>query len=137
MARALVTDIYAGYCFILHLPERDVWVSAKAAFNDVFTGDLWVGAAHRVNEKTLGEYFSECRRVEVWMFQPARNSGAFARCITASYEGLFLQPVDLDAGASKVAMEWVRLENTKMGKVQDVPRAEWPAGLVREFDTGK
>ena len=137
MARPMMTDVYAGYCFVLHLPERDAWVSVKATFNEVFTGDLWVGAAHRVNEKTLGEYFSECQQVEVWILQPARDSGAFARCVPATYEGVFHQPVDLDASSALVAMDWVRLNNTKMGKIRDVPRAEWPAGLVREFATKK
>jgi len=137
MARAFVSDVYAGYRFILYLPERDEWVSARAAFNDVFTGDLWIGAAHKANEKMLVEYFVECRQVEVWMFQPV-SEGGFARRISATYEGgIFHQPLDLDACRSDIAMEWVRLNDTKMGRYQDLPSAEWPAGLVRAFDAGK
>jgi hypothetical protein len=135
MARAFVSDVYAGYRFILHVPQRGEWIGAMAVFNDVFTGDLWVGAAHKANEKSIANYFSECDKVEVWMFQPVAEGG-FARCISARYEGLFHQPLDLDATQSSVALEWVRLNGTKMGECRDVPSEEWPAGLVKEF-TGK
>jgi hypothetical protein len=132
MARAFVSDVYAGYRFILRLPQRDEWFGARAVFNDVFTGDLWVGAAHKANEKTLAEYFVECGEVEVWMFQP-HSAGGVARCISATYEDLFHQPLDLDATRAEVAMEWVRLNKTRMGKCKDIPHDEWPAGAIREF----
>ena len=132
MARAAHPELYMGYRFALCAigaggPE---WFSAAAVFNDLFDGSVWVGAAHARGERTLAARLCEAREVQVWLF----SRGGAARRVVVKFEEMVSLPLHLDASASAVAMEWVRLQGAEHRGVRDVPEGEVPPELRGLFD---
>jgi len=134
MARSRVTDVYLSHRFALcalgYDESVDEWFSASVVFSDIFDGDIWIGAAHKADVRTLASYLIEATVVDVWMYTPAGR----ARCVTAAFDEVFSLPLDLDACSAEVAWEWVRLRGTDIRKVRDVPAEEQPPELRRLFD---
>ena len=115
-------ELYTTFRFVITLPDRgDDILRAMSVYCDPFTDELWIGRAHIAGERTLAQLLCEERLLEIWMLP--RGPG-LSRLIGVSFDGLRALPLNLDASADEVALEWVVLKSAKWSPPSDVETPE-------------
>lgn len=116
------TELYTTFRFAVTLPNRGgEALRVMSVYNDPFTDELWIGRAHIAGEKTLAQKLCEETRLEVFMLP--RGEG-MSRRVTVDFSGLRALPLNLDASADEIALEWVVLKKAKCLPAIDVETPE-------------
>lgn len=135
MARMAPT-VFCRYRFLLCTFHRKEWFGASVVFNDPFDESLWIGVAHKLNEKTIMQLLVEETCIEVWLGAPHHGRGP-ARRMRVTFPGdsaVKWLPLDLNAASSEVAMEYVRITPICQESPEDVPFDECPLKVKRLMD---
>lgn len=134
MARSIAQDIFRAFRFALYLPKGQRLAGCSSIYTDPFSGNVWIERAHQGTELTLRELFTDEEEVEVWLFQALHGSG---RRITMRWTDTRWMPLDLDASASRPAMERLALLQPSYAlplefACDDLPAYIRPVVLARE-----
>jgi hypothetical protein len=132
-------EIFMAFRFAVSIPDKVDVIGASSVFTDPFTGSLWIGRAHRADERTLGQIFSEVNHCEIWMFTrgvwaPGETpKEARARKIKVTWPKMRWVPFNLDAAQASAALEYVCLEDATYQAVENVTAADFPLAMTKAF----
>ena len=123
-------EFYQAFRFVVEVPEKGQVIGVSSAFGDPFTNSFWVGRGHEVDRESLSQIFSEATKANIYLFTRCNDDKAPTRRIGVRFSKMDWYPIDLNAAASAVAIDWIILRDAQYGPCEDLKMENVP-GIVR------